>query len=94
MTDKNSLIAQLKKKYSRIGIMVDGNGWIPKSEDAFAVSAENGTLDSRGYDMFNYWTENYEYYEFGISTELVEFLTKHGWYAQWVNPGIVSINKD
>jgi len=44
--------------------------------------------------MFNYWTENYTYYEFGVSTELTEYLEKHGWYCQWVNPGVVAVYKD
>jgi hypothetical protein len=44
--------------------------------------------------MFNYWTQNYEYYEFGISTELVKYLNDHGWYAEWVNPGVVAIVKE
>ena len=92
--NKATLIKSLNKKYPKIGIMADGNGWIPKSDDSFVISAEDGIMDHRGYDMFNYWTQNYEYYEFGVSTELTEYLEKHGWYCQWVNPGVVSVYKD
>ncbi len=94
MTPKRSLIAQLRKKYPKIGIMEDGNGWVAESEDSFTISAEDGIMDNRGYDMFNYWTQNYEYYEFGVSTELVKFLNDHGWYSEWVNPGVVAIVKE
>jgi hypothetical protein len=54
--NKATLIKSLIKKYPKIGIMADGNGWIPKSPDSFVISAEDGIMDHRGYDMFNYWS--------------------------------------
>ena len=44
--------------------------------------------------MFNYWTENHTYYDLGVSTELVALLQQHGYFAQWVNPGVIGIYKD
>lgn len=92
--NKQTLITSLNKKYPKMHIMADGNGWVSDSPDAFSISAEEPVTDSRGYDMFNYWTEDYEVYEFGISTEFSDFLSDHGWYAEWVNPGVVAIIKD
>ena len=94
MTNKESLIAQLEKKYPKMTILEDGNGWVSKSEDVFAISAEDDVMSSNGYDLLNYWTENHEHWDLGIHNELVSFLNDHGWYAEWVNPGVVAIVKD
>ena len=94
MTTKKSLIAQLQKKYPKILIFPDGNGWTENSPDCFAISAEEPVMDSRGYDMFNYWTQNYTHYDLGVSIELTSLLQKKGYFAQWINPGVVGIYKD
>ena len=94
MTSKTSLIAQLQKKYPQLTIFEDGNGWVEESEDMFAISAEDPVMSSNGYDLLNYWTQNYEHWEFGVHMELVKFLRDHGWYSEWVNPGVVAIVKE
>jgi len=95
MTNKESLIAQLEKKYPKMTIFEDGNGWVSKSEDVFAISAEDsGVVSAEGYDLLNYWTQNHEHWDLGIHNELVKFLSDRGWYAEWVNPGVVAIVKD
>jgi len=92
--NKQTLIKALQKKYPNILIFADGNGWTENSPDCFSVSAEEPVTDSRGYDMFNYWTEDYTYYDLGVSTEFNAFLEKNGYFAQWVNPGVIGIYKD
>lgn len=95
MTNKKSLIAQLQKKYPKLTIFEDGNGWVSESQDIFAISAEDSdVMSSNGYDLLSYWTQNYEHWDLGIHVELVKFLNDHGWYAEWVNPGVVAIVKD
>lgn len=94
MTNKKSLIAQLQKKYPQLTIFEDGNGWVEESEDVFAISGEDPVMSSNGYDLLNYWTQNHEHWEFGVHVELVNFLNDHGWYSEWVNPGVVAIVKE
>lgn len=94
MTSKKRLIALLEKKYPNLSIFEDGNGWVSQSEDVFAISAEDDVMSSNGYDLLNYWTQNHEHWDLGIHNELVSFLRDHGWYAEWVNPGVVAIVKD
>jgi hypothetical protein len=94
MTNKNKLIALLEKKYPDLSIFENGNGWTSNSEDVFAISAEDNVMSSQGHDLLNYWDESHKYWDLGIHHELVEFLEKHGWYAEWVNPGVVAIVKD
>lgn len=77
-----------------MSIMEDGNGWVAKSDNIFSVSAEDEVMSTTGYDLFSYWTQNYELWDLGIHVELVEFLGENGWYAEWVNPGVVAIVKD
>lgn len=74
--------------------MEDGNGWVSESDNTFCISAENELYASNGYDLLNYWTQNHEHWELGINNELVKFLADHGWYAEWVNPGVVAIVKE
>lgn len=95
MISKASLITKLQKKYPKMTIFRDGNGWVSKSPNIFSVSAEDsGIMSSDGYDLLNYWNQNYEFWEFGVHIELVNFLRDHGWYAEWVNPGVLAIVKD
>jgi len=94
MTTKQSLIAQLQKRYPKMSIMEDGNGWVPESEESFVINAEDGIMASDGYDLLNYWTQNHEHWDMGIHNELVKFLGENGWYAEWVNPGVVAIVKE
>jgi len=94
MTNKKSLIAQLQKKYPAMTIFEDGNGWVEDSDTIFAVSAEDVVMSSGGYDLLNYWTQNYDLWDLGIHIELVKFLRDHGWYGEWVNPGVLAIVKD
>ncbi len=93
-TTKKSLITKLNKKFPTINIIADGGSWIQNRDTSFVVSAESNSVDSKGYDLLNYWIENYEHYDLGVSIELVNFLQEHGWYAEWVNPGVVAIIKD
>lgn len=94
MTSKKTLIALLEKKYPGMTIFEDGNGWTSNSKDAFAISAEDNVMSSNGYDLLNYWTQNHEHWDLGIHVELVQLLSDNGWYAEWVNPGVVAIVKD
>jgi hypothetical protein len=92
--NKATLIKQLQKKYPKMSIMADGNGWVSDSPESFSISAEEPLMDSRGYDMFNYWTQDYTYYDLGVSIELCQWLEKNGWHTEWVNPGVVGVFKD
>ncbi len=92
--NKAQLIDSLEKQFPTIHILPDNTNWVTNSDTSFAVSAEHNSLDSRGYDLLNYWTENYEYFDLGVSTELSNFLQDAGWYAEWINPGVVAIVKE
>ena len=92
--NKNQLIRTLQKKYPKMTIMEDGNGWIAKSEDSFVIGAEDELYASNGYDLLNYWTQNYEHWEFGVHNELVDLLNSAGWYSEWVNPGVLAVYKE
>lgn len=93
-TTKASLITKLKKKFPSIYIIANANGWVTDTKSSFVLSAEHNSLDSKGYDLLNYWVENYEHFDFGVSIELVNFLQQHGWYPEWINPGVCGIFQD
>jgi hypothetical protein len=91
---KKELIKLLLGRYPKMHIMVDGNGWVSESDDSFAISTEHDVMASNGYDLFNYWTENYTDFEFGVHNELISLLEDNGWYPEWVNPGVLGIHKN
>jgi len=52
-------------------------------------SAEDGIEAKDGYDLFNYYSENYDRYEIGVHNEIVALLGKHGWFAEWYDAGTI-----
>ena len=51
------------------------------------TSAENGDEAKDGFNLFDYYSENYKRYDLGVHVELVALLEKHGWYAEYYDGG-------
>lgn len=56
----------------------------------FKASAEIGD----GTWLFDYWSENYDLYDFGIYNDVNELIQHHGYYVEWENPGTVIITQE
>lgn len=59
------------------------------------MSGEDHSITTKaGYPLFDYYTENRTHYDdFGIEKSFNKFITKHGWYFEWHDPGTVMLFK-
>lgn len=63
--------------------------------------SENNTLticgecqyDYDGLPIFDYYTELNNYYIFGVLNTFESFIDKHGWYAEWQDPGTIVLGE-
>ena len=55
------------------------------------LSAENGEESKEGWPLFNYWSENYTNYEFGVHNEFREFVEAMGWFCEWHDAGTLML---
>ena len=54
------------------------------------TSGEDGLAGKDGFALFNYCAEG-KRYQFGVHTEIYNFLEKHGWYAEWHDCGTIML---
>ncbi len=54
------------------------------------TSGEDGLAGKDGFALFNYYAEG-KRYQFGVHTEIYNFLEKHGWYAEWHDCGTIML---
>tara|TARA_R110000772_G_scaffold50020_5_gene115135 strand:- start:537 stop:785 length:249 start_codon:yes stop_codon:yes gene_type:complete len=70
---------ELKKMGCPVFVGVD-------NKESFFISAEDNEHDIwADYHM-------YAYGEFGVKQSVCDKLREHGLYAEWINPGLVSVN--
>jgi len=85
-TSRTQLMKKLKVKYPKLFL---------KTTEEFGLngggiwsSGENGDEASDGFELFDYYAESNRY-EFGVHTEMVEFLKINGWFAEWYDGGTI-----
>jgi hypothetical protein len=54
------------------------------------TSGEDGLAGKDGFALFDYYAEG-KRYQFGVHTEIYNFLEKHGWYAEWYDCGTIML---
>ena len=55
------------------------------------LSGENGDTYKDGRELFDYWTENYEAYTFGVHNKIGDWAKKHGWWFEWNDAGTIML---
>lgn len=56
------------------------------------LSAENGECIPKGTKrIFDYYTEDYKNYQFGVHNKFNDFIEERGYYAEWHDPGTIMI---
>ena len=63
------------------------------SEGGIWVSGENGDT-YKGRRIFDYYTEDYKNYEFGVYIPFAKEMRKRGWYGEWHDAGTMMIWPD
>ena len=87
MTTREKLMKLLAEKYN--GMFLRTTEEFHGGSAGIWSSGESYLSAKDGFNLFDYYTENYNRYEFGVHNELVAFLDKHGWYAEWHDPGTI-----
>lgn len=89
-TSREKLIKLLEEKYPEMKL--DTTESFNGSEGGIWNRSTEDELESKdGLRLFDYYAEDYEgkTYEFGVHKEIEEFLDKHGWFAEWNDPGTI-----
>jgi hypothetical protein len=84
------LIPKLQKAfpYGKFKPSEDWDG----SEGNIWASGEDSWMDKERYiPMFDYYTQDYDNYEFGVHNDVVEFLNKYDAFAEWYDSGTIMI---
>ena len=55
------------------------------------ISAENGDTNKDGLLLIDYYTRNPEHYLFGVHKDLTNLLNQHDYFAEFEDPGTVTI---
>lgn len=87
--NREKLIKLLEDKYPKMLIRTteEFNG----SKGGIWTSGEDGLESKDGLRLFDYYAEDYKEktYIFGVHKEIENFLNKHGWFAEWNDPGTI-----
>ena len=97
---KKSMFEAIKKRYSDIHVIMDGDTIIVSAEDGTELNEAGtrcATIEERknydGYPLADYWEcMNWDSYLFGIHGGFHEWLESNGFYAEWINPGCFAVS--
>ena len=59
--------------------------------DGIWISAENGDTTKDGLLLINYYTRNADLYIFGVHKDLNALINQHDYFAEFEDPGTVTI---
>lgn len=91
---QDKMIAMLKSMYPK-GWFKDGAEFGPEHEGQ--VWSGEGAENNEGLLLFEYYADDppeKDLYEMGVLKELSEFLSKHGWHAEFHDPGTVFLSQE
>ena len=58
------------------------------------LSGEDSVEMKDGLNMFDYYTENYSKYTFGVHNTMYKWLGDRGWFAEWNDAGTIMLHKE
>ena len=61
-------------------------------EDTFRISGEDN-VDEIWADYYEEFTSSSENFLFGVNNKINDILDKQGLYAEWINPGVLSVQE-
>lgn len=91
MKTRNYMMKQLEQAWGIrfISTTEEFNG----SQGGIWLSGENGDTDplDGGMELFDYYSENYSRYEFGVYNRIREWAESKGWWFEWNDPGTIML---
>ena len=86
------MINQLKANYPRLFVSVTEK--FDGTEGGIWLSAEDGTRDAQGWELFDYDNHDPRFYELGIRIHLYEWAEENGWMFEYYDAGTVMMFQD
>jgi hypothetical protein len=80
---REQLMAKLNKAYPENDFHMSEDRY--DGSEGMIYCGEDVPTDRKGYPLYNYWAENYEYYDLGVANHFINFLLRNGWYFEWIN---------
>jgi hypothetical protein len=89
--NRKQLMSQLETKWKIhfVSTTEDFSG----SEGGVWLSGEDSVEMKDGNDMFDYYTERYNTYTFGVHNTMYKWLEDRGWYAEWNDAGTIMLHE-
>ena len=74
----------------KIGAPVIEGGY--NGENTFRISGADN-VDEVWADYYEEFTSSSDNFLFGVNNRINDILDKHGLYAEWINPGVLSVQE-
>lgn len=87
--NREQMMAWLSKHLKFVRTTEEFNG----SVGGIWTSGENGETYG-GYEIFDYWAENYKLYDIGVLIKFQDMVNKYGWYCEWHDAGTMMLWED
>lgn len=85
--NRQQMMDALKRAYPNQHMRV-GEDFNSDSEGSIWMSAEDGTVDRKGIEIFDYYGPH-SLYELGVVKHLNAYVERHGWYFEWYDAGTI-----
>jgi hypothetical protein len=86
-TEREKLIKIISEKYPKIVLRTTEE--FDGTEGGIWTSGENGFPAKDGFPLFEYYASHGKRYDMGVHKDINKILDKHGWYAEWNDPGTI-----
>ena len=84
---RKKLMALIDKNYPNLNLDTSEN-FNSRKGGVWVRGTEDGICGRNGLLLFNYYAQG-EFFEFGVNTELVQYLYCYGWFAEWNDAGTI-----
>lgn len=86
-TERDELMNLLQEKYPKMFLRTTEE--FDGTEGGIWTSGEDGLPAEDSFPLFEYYADDYQEkrYILGVHKEIYNFLEKHGWFAEWYDPG-------
>lgn len=85
---KEELMVAINDKYPNLSTK-EGGLFSSQYKSGIWVCGEDGATDKKGMRIFNYYASGNlsKYYDIGVLSTFVKFLSDRGWFAEWYDCG-------
>jgi hypothetical protein len=92
--NREKMMELLRAKYPKMFLRTTEE--FDGSNGGIWTSGEDGIEAKDGFSLFNYYNEDFKEirYVLGVHREIGDFLSEHGWFAEWHDAGTIMLWQD